>query len=91
MEENDSVVLEQLSLRQVLIEKILKIPQYQRIYCWGEKNVIRLLDDLFNIDKPYCIGSIILQLKGSNVYDIIDGQQRLVTLSLLLLQLNIGE
>lgn len=91
MEENDSVVLEQLSLRQVLIEKVLKIPQYQRIYCWGEKNVIRLLDDLFNIDKPYCIGSIILQLKGSNVYDIIDGQQRLVTLSLLLLQLNIGE
>lgn len=38
----------------------------------------------------YCIGSIILQ-KNSDTYDIIDGQQRLVTLSLLLLQLGLDE
>ena len=71
----------------------LGIPDYQRVYCWQEKNVIRLLDDINNYgDKVYHMGSIILHKKvkvdtKELVYDIVDGQQRLVTLSLLLLQL----
>tara|TARA_R110002020_G_scaffold404266_2_gene614335 strand:- start:5455 stop:6786 length:1332 start_codon:yes stop_codon:yes gene_type:complete len=71
----------------------LSIPDYQRIYCWEEKNVYRLLEDIekYVDKKTYHLGSIILH-KTSNtenniVYDIVDGQQRLVTLSLLLLQL----
>ena len=86
----ESVELEQLSLKQVLVDKTLKIPAYQRIYCWKEKTVIQLLNDLININDNYCIGSIIIQNKGDNVYDIIDGQQRLVTLSLLLNELGLG-
>ena len=42
--------LEQLSLKQVLVDKTLKIPAYQRIYCWKEKTVIQLLNDLININ-----------------------------------------
>jgi uncharacterized protein with ParB-like and HNH nuclease domain len=89
---NDSVELKQLSLREVLVDMALKIPPYQRIYCWQEKTVVKLLNDVFSIQKDtkYCIGSIILQ-KNGDTYDIIDGQQRLVTLSLLLLQLGHGE
>lgn len=29
-------------------KQALKIPDYQRIYCWEEKQVVRLLDDIKN-------------------------------------------
>lgn len=71
----------------------LCIPDYQRIYSWEEKNVFRLLEDI-NIhgDKEYHMGSIILHerrnTEGNTIaYDLVDGQQRLVTLSLLLHEL----
>ena len=66
-----------------LLNLSLRIPDYQRIYSWNEKNVIRLLDDIFNALEEYRLGTLILQRKGED-FDIIDGQQRLVTLSLLL-------
>jgi len=70
------------SLREVF-RRQLRIPAYQRIYCWDERNVIRLLKDCCNLQRDYRLGSIILQKQG-NRFDIIDGQQRLVTLSLIL-------
>ena len=77
------VVLQTMSLRDVLSLK-LKIPDYQRIYCWPQKNVEQLLDDIFiqRVHK-YHLGTLILQKKGDE-YDIIDGQQRTVTLALIL-------
>ena len=50
MSTKESVELEQLSLKQVLVDKTLKIPAYQRIYRWKEKTVIQLLNDLININ-----------------------------------------
>ena len=71
----------------------LAIPSYQRIYCWEENNVKCLLDDIFShLDNqgngriPYRLGTIILHY-NNNKYDIIDGQQRLITLSLLINEL----
>lgn len=71
----------------------LSIPEYQRIYCWEEDNVKCLLSDVFdhmdnqdNISVPYRLGTIILHSINGK-YDIIDGQQRLITLSLLMLEL----
>ena len=69
----------------------LSIPDYQRIYCWREKNVHQLLDDLINNGgKPFHLGSLIFhksKRSDEDVYAIVDGQQRLVTLALVLLQL----
>ena len=77
------VVLQTMSLRDVLSLK-LKIPDYQRIYCWPQKNVEQLLDDIFiQRGHKYHLGTLILQKKGDE-YDIIDGQQRTVTLALIL-------
>ena len=89
---SDDVILKPLSLREVLVYRDLHIPPYQRIYCWQEKTVNRLLNDLLtaNFNVPYCMGNIILQQKA-NGFDIIDGQQRLVTLSLLLQELGMDE
>ena len=76
-----------MSLRDVLSLK-LKIPDYQRIYCWPQKNVEQLLDDIFiQRDHKYHLGTLILQKKGDE-YDIIDGQQRTVTLALILRAMN---
>lgn len=75
-----------------LLDMPLNIPEYQRIYCWEEKNVYRLLDDILDLSakKEYYLGNIILQeikQETNKKYDVIDGQQRLVTLSLILMEL----
>jgi len=83
------------------LEFPLSIPDYQRIYCWTEKNVHKLLDDIIESEnKTYHLGSVILHKTTRNViindqttedvedvYSIVDGQQRLVTITLLLLEL----
>lgn len=76
------VTLHNYSLNEVL-SLDLNIPEYQRIYCWREENVVQLLKDCRSLDSEYRLGSIILQKQGKK-YDIIDGQQRLVTLSIIL-------
>jgi len=88
----DHVDLYPLKLEDVL-RLPLAIPEYQRIYCWEEKNVLCLLNDMLShienstsVDVPYRLGTIILH-RNNGKYDVIDGQQRLVTLSLLINEL----
>lgn len=70
-----------------LIKEKLTIPVYQRPYKWTEKNVIQLLEDIFEYvilrNKDYRIGNIILHSKNAT-NNIVDGQQRLTTISLIL-------
>ena len=70
----------------------LKIPNYQRPYKWIAKNVIQLLDDILdakNANKEtYRVGTLILHKEGESTYNIVDGQQRTITFSLLLKALN---
>lgn len=77
-----------------LEEKVLKelyntyvIPPYQRPYKWHKSHVIQLLDDLYeNIyigRRTYRVGTLIVHDEG-NTHNIVDGQQRLTTLSLIL-------
>ncbi len=68
-------------------EKKIVIPFFQRSYVWSEENWKDLLDDLTK-DKSHFLGSIIIkQHKRTgevNEAIVIDGQQRLTTLSILL-------
>ncbi len=83
---------QQVSLLSKNIEEIfgckLVIPQYQRIYCWEKENIQTIWNEIMAIDdnEEYHLGSIILHKVGDE-YHIIDGQQRLVTISLILLAL----
>ncbi len=68
------------------------IPVYQRKYDWKEDNCRQLYEDLKKIifDKrdSHFFGSIVSSVMGSGAtteYHIIDGQQRLITVTLLLL------
>lgn len=77
----------------------LTIPEYQRPYKWTARNAIQLLDDIIearNADKEvYRVGTLILhkdQDKNGNArYNIVDGQQRTITFSLLLYALYLME
>lgn len=77
------------------IENIeLHIPEYQRPYKWTARNAIQLLDDIIearsNNKKNYRVGTLILHKEsknGGDLYNIVDGQQRLITFSLLLKKL----
>lgn len=69
-----------------LLEKSLHLPDYQRPYKWQIRHVQQLLNDLFQHfqqQKTYRIGTVVLHKNKANA-DIVDGQQRLTTLTLLL-------
>ena len=60
------------------------IPEYQRGYRWRPEEVAMLISDISESDdgNGYFLNVLILQ-KTKNSYDIVDGQQRLTTLSIL--------
>jgi uncharacterized protein with ParB-like and HNH nuclease domain len=62
----------------------LTIPVYQRPYKWSTKNVIQLLDDVIVHKKKsaYRLGTIVIHEEGENL-NIVDGQQRTITLILI--------
>lgn len=78
------------NLNELFKEK-LNIPEYQRPYEWSRANVLTLLNDIYEeLEQMHDInlGTIILH-KNNNKYDIVDGQQRLITLALLYNHLSI--
>ena len=74
---------------ELLKEGDLRIPSYQRPYKWNRKHIRNLFYDLRDAmgKKEYQIGSVILHeiLHEKEKYlDIVDGQQRLISISLFL-------
>ena len=75
---------------QKLLQSFYIIPDYQREYVWEEKQVRQLLNDIYdqfssNSDGEYFLGTIVTcKHEDTNKYEVIDGQQRLITLSLML-------
>ena len=67
---------------------IFEIPKYQREYTWGTREWEALFDDLTENDDGYFLGSIICINTATDIInapkcEVVDGQQRLTTLSLL--------
>lgn len=70
------------------------IPEYQRGYKWTGDSIKELLDDVKkfhdmfimseNKKQFYCLQNITLCRSNSDVYNVVDGQQRLTTLLLIL-------
>ncbi|MCG3165630.1 MAG: hypothetical protein POELPBGB_01398 [Bacteroidia bacterium] len=71
------------------MEALIRVPFFQRAYVWKKDNWEDLLIELSNTSKNHFLGSIILKQQTVATGEpkealIIDGQQRLTTLSILL-------
>jgi hypothetical protein len=82
--------IEQYSIRDLLSAGVdYVVPMYQRNYAWGEGEITQLIQDVIDSRSSagnYYIGTLVvfeLQGKERATYEVIDGQQRLTTLSLL--------
>lgn len=90
-----SISAEKLVVKEIFNDDFLfTIPNYQRPYSWEEEHCLQLLDDLhsfafrdeeFDELPPYFLGSAVI-IKRPDVRNaqIVDGQQRLTTLTILL-------
>lgn len=100
---NKSIDAKEYTLKEILNDKKYTCDYFQREYKWKKENVEQLVQDLTDAFRDnlrpnhttedvaryatYFLGSIVLSDKGG-VLSIIDGQQRLTSLTLLLIYLN---
>lgn len=80
-----------------LFQSIYNVPVYQRPYSWDKEQIEVLINDIFETyeaegkEDGYYTGNIIVYDKNEKIngiiatYDVIDGQQRIATFSLILL------
>jgi hypothetical protein len=74
-------------------QETYSVPVYQRDYAWASAQVQDLWDDLFEFftdqEEQYLLGQVIVATSAEpgTKWDLVDGQQRLTTLSLLFLVL----
>ena len=79
----------ELEMRRVFSDDYLfEMPPHQRPYAWTTEETDELLRDLLiamdNNEEAYFLGSIVLiRNSDSSAYQVIDGQQRLTTLTIL--------
>lgn len=75
-------------ISNVLKTKRFRVPAYQRSYAWEEEHVAELLQDIHEAiqtkENEYFLGSIVVTGPQDGKHDVVDGQQRLTTISLLI-------
>ena len=82
-----------------LLGKNYYIPNYQRGYRWGKDEVTKLLDDIWDFASHrksdfYCLQPLIIlpqepsDAEKTELYEVLDGQQRLTTLNLIVHYIN---
>jgi uncharacterized protein with ParB-like and HNH nuclease domain len=90
------------TVRELFTSRKYSVDYYQREYAWTQANVVELLDDLTGrfLDswdenheredtlayRPYFLGPIVTNNRSGTLF-LVDGQQRLTTLTLLLIYL----
>ncbi len=84
----DFAAPEVVCVRELFEYNNLIIPSYQRPYSWKPKNAIELLDDirvaLDSGQREYPLGAVVLyQAKDIFQHEVVDGQQRLITLEII--------
>ncbi|RLA86903.1 MAG: DUF262 domain-containing protein, partial [Deltaproteobacteria bacterium] len=69
------------------------IPAYQRGYRWAPLQVTQLLDDVWEFIQTskardpkefYCLQPLVIKPRSNGEYEVVDGQQRLITIYILL-------
>lgn len=89
-------ILEECSIKDIYFSNrgasiLYKIPIYQRNYAWEREEIYALIKDVYDsLKKPvYYIGTLVTYKRDENIYEVIDGQQRLTTIYIILKVLGI--
>ena len=92
------------SLDDIFSKRLLRIPDYQRGYAWGRKQLVEFWEDLISLDsnrshytgvisikavppedyKLWSDASWLLEKRGFSAFYIVDGQQRITTISIFI-------
>jgi hypothetical protein len=91
---NSDSIKDPVSVKDLLSESSdYLIPIYQRNYAWGEKEISQLIQDIIDSipregepSKSYYLGTLVVYPRKNGkeiVFETVDGQQRLTTLSIL--------
>jgi uncharacterized protein with ParB-like and HNH nuclease domain len=86
-----SITSNLITLKEIVEKKyFFKVPIYQRLYVWEDKQITTLLEDLLTAyldqkDIFYLGGVLVVEYDGvcfnqGRCFDLIDGQQRFTTL-----------
>ena len=93
-----------ISLAELFAKRVFRIPDYQRGYAWGKRQLTELWQDIEDIEsvgeheyRSHYTGTIYVEqislpedaswLMDHHCYSVVDGQQRLTTISLLMFEL----
>lgn len=86
-----SNILKECSIRDIYFQNdgpsvLYKIPIYQRNYAWEREEIYALIKDVHDSLKKtvYYIGTLVTYKRDENIYEVIDGQQRLTTIYIIL-------
>ncbi len=73
-----------ITVQDLITNNNLNIPEYQRPYKWSLKNINQLIDDIITHKQKssYRLGTLVIH-KENNTLNIVDGQQRTISLSLI--------
>ena len=89
-------VLEECSINDIYFSNrgtsvLYKIPIYQRNYAWEREEINALIKDVYDsLEKSvYYIGTLVTYKRDENIFEVIDGQQRLTTIYIILKALGI--
>ncbi|HGN0351152.1 TPA: DUF262 domain-containing protein [Proteus mirabilis] len=82
----------EFSIKQLLSDgKVYVVPMYQRNYAWSEGEINQLIQDIVDYSQKkherYYIGTLVVYQRNDGNLEVIDGQQRFTTLSLLAIYL----
>lgn len=73
------------NLHQIFTSNYFKVPRFQRPYSWEKDNVAEFWQDaIVDSDSDYFIGSIVVYKIKESLMGVVDGQQRLTTITMLL-------
>lgn len=82
---------ELITIAELIGKGSFRIPTYQRGYRWTQDEVEKLLNDIYefstdetNSSEYYCLQPIVVKKTEEGWYRIVDGQQRITTISLIL-------
>jgi hypothetical protein len=84
----DRINIELLGIGRAVLNKMLAVPFHQRSYAWEDKHILDLFSDTESAinkgESEYFLGTIVTTKNDTPRPEVVDGQQRLATVTILI-------